>query len=143
MADPTPLRGPRIRRAPIPADALLVVRGDDLDLDSSRRQALLFRRRFPDWGRFGVSAFYARGDGEIDDLAANQLERFAVLLIFRITDLTAAGFEVVPTFRSPHVTIAFTGDLDRRLTELDSLRIDERPNPYHGDEPDDTRRGDR
>lgn len=75
MADPTPLRAPRIRRAPIPDDAVLVVRGDDLDPTTSQHQAEAFLRRFPDWGRYGLSAYYARDDAEVADLAADQLER--------------------------------------------------------------------
>src|SRR3954464_4768018 len=68
MSEPTPLRAPRIRRAPVPDDGVLVVRGDDLDPRTSRVQAELFRRRFPDWGRYGLSAYYARDRTEIDDL---------------------------------------------------------------------------
>src|SRR4051812_23069514 len=82
MSEPTPLRAPRIRRAPVPDDAVLVVRGDDLDPATSRVQAELFRRRFPDWGRYGLSAYYARNRTEIDDLAADQLERFPAVAIF-------------------------------------------------------------
>jgi hypothetical protein len=41
---------PRIHRAALLADAVIVVRGDDLDPATSRRQALLFRCRYPDWG---------------------------------------------------------------------------------------------
>ncbi len=39
----------------------------------------------------------------------------------------AAGFEVVPTFRTPHVTIAFQGDLDSALAVLVTLGIDRHP----------------
>jgi hypothetical protein len=67
---------PRVRRAPIPDDAVLVVRGDDLEPRNGRAQALAFRRRFPGWDRWGLSAYYARSEAEIDDLAADQLERF-------------------------------------------------------------------
>jgi hypothetical protein len=97
MAEP---RIPRIRRAPLPDDALIVVRGDDLDPAASRHQANVFRRRFPDWGRWGLSAFYARSDAEIEDLAADQLERFPLLGCYRVNDLRASGFEIWPTFRT-------------------------------------------
>jgi len=30
-----------------------------------------FLRRFPDWGRYGLSGYYARDDAEVDDLAAD------------------------------------------------------------------------
>jgi hypothetical protein len=136
MPDPTPLRKPRIRRAPIPGDVLLVVRGDDLEPEASRHRAESFRRRYPDWGRFGLSAYYARGDAEVDDLAADQLERFPVLAVLRIADLEEAGFEVVPTFRTPHVTVAFTGDVSARLDALAAVASRVLENPYHDREPD-------
>ncbi|MFN0090781.1 MAG: hypothetical protein ACKVWR_11015 [Acidimicrobiales bacterium] len=134
MAEP---QVPRVRRAALPADAIIVVRGDDLDLATSRRQALTFRRRYPDWGRWGLSAFYARNDAEIDDLAADQLDRFPELSLYRVIDLEAAGFSVVPTFRTPHVTVAFDGDLDSGLAALAGTVHEQRRNPYHGpDEPE-------
>jgi hypothetical protein len=135
MTDPTPLRAPRIRRAGIPDDAVLVARGDDLELGTSRDQAMSFLRRFPDWGRYGLSAYYARGDAEVDDLAADQLERFPVLAVFEIAALLDAGYEVVPTFRTPHVTVAFTGDLEERLLALAELQPRVVENPYHDREP--------
>lgn len=48
---------PRIRRAPLPDDAVIVVRGDDLDPATAQRQASQFRRRYPDWERWGLSAY--------------------------------------------------------------------------------------
>lgn len=124
-------RVPRVRRAPLPADALIVVRGDDLIDGSSQLQATDFRRRFPDWGRWGLSAFYARSDTDVDDLAADRLEHFPVLRLYRPEVLEAVGFEIVPTFRTPHVTLAFDGDLDAWVDRLRTADHDERPNPYH------------
>lgn len=131
MADPTPLRGPRIRRAPLPNDARVVARGNDLDPKTNLRQAEAFLRRFPDWGRFGLSGYYARNDAEVNDLAADQLERFPLLDLFEVGDLSAAGFEVVPMFRTPHVTIAFAGEVHKRLEVLTAQRFEVRANPYH------------
>lgn len=111
---------------------MVVVRGDDLDEESDRRQAGAFRRRWPDWDRFGLSAYFAEDDDAIADLAADQLERFPGLRIYRAGDLVAAGIEVVPTFRSPHVTLAFT-DLDAGLRALHTVEHETRTNPYHGD----------
>jgi hypothetical protein len=135
MTDPVPLRAPRIRRAAIPDDAVLVVRGDDLDPDTSRDQATSFLRRFPDWGRYGLSAYYARDDAEVDDLAGDQLERFSVLAVFELATLVDAGFELVPTFRTPHVTVAFSGDLNERVLALAQLHPQILDNPYHDREP--------
>jgi hypothetical protein len=119
MAD---LDAPRIRHAAIPADAVVVVRGvADIEPETSIRQATLFRRRFSSWGRFGLSAFYARSDDEIRDLGEDRLASFAVLSVYEIADLLVAGFEVVPTYRSPHVTIAFYDDVERSIERLRAI----------------------
>lgn len=130
-ARPDSMDGLRVRRAPIPPDALLLVRGDSGSAAVTQRQAQRFLRRYPAWGRYRLSAFHVRDDNEIDDLAAAQLQSFPSLGLFRLADLEAAGFEVVPTFGTPHVTVAFTGDLDTRLRDLAYVRLAMSPNPYH------------
>lgn len=77
------------------------------------------------------SGFNVRSEDEIDDLASSQLQSFPRLALFDLADLEAAGFEVAPTFRTPHVTIVFTGDLDARLRDLTAARSEVRSNPYH------------
>jgi len=90
---------PRIRRAAIPDDAHLVVRGvAAIEPAASIRQAVLFRRRFEAWGRYGLSAFYARSDDEVLDLAEDRLDMFEVVFVYRLADVVSAGFEVVPTY---------------------------------------------
>lgn len=124
-------RLPRVRRRPLPdAAKLVLVRGDDLDPHSGRRQAEAFFRRWPDWQRYGLSAYFAEDDDAVADLAADQFERFPVLRVYDRAVLTAAGFEVVPTFRSPHVTVAFV-DLDAGLAAIEAVEHETRPNPYH------------
>ena len=119
MSDEPPIDGPRIRHAAVPDDAWLVVRGvASIEPETSRRQAELFRRRFAEWGRYGLSAYYARSDDEVLDLGKDRLDRFATLFVFRLADVIKAGFEVVPTFRSPHVTITFYDDLDTGVARL-------------------------
>ncbi len=109
MPDDPVERVPRLRRAPIPADARIVVRGlEDAEPEASLRQARIFSTRYPDWGRTGLSGFIARNSAEVLDLGADRLVRFPRLLVFELDVLVNAGFEVVATFRSPHVTIAFT-----------------------------------
>ena len=125
---------PRVRRAAIPDDAVLVVRGEELDPDVSYKQAEAFLRRFSAWRKWGVSAYYARNVGEVDDVAGDQLERFPEIAVLRIADLVSAGFEVVPTFRTPHVTIAFGGDLAAELKRMSELAVDRRANPYYDPE---------
>ncbi len=94
-----------------------------------------FLRRFPDWGRYGLSAYYARDDAEVDDLAADQLERFPLLAVFELAALVGAGFELLPTFRTPHVTVAFFGDLEQHLLALVELQPRVVENTYHEREP--------
>ncbi len=129
-------RTPRIRRTPLSADVRIVVRGEDLGDDTAALQAERFRRRFPDWGRWGLSALYAETDAEVDDLGAGPLRRFPILGIYRVVDLEAADFDVVPTFRTPHVTIAFVGELADGIERLRTAVHEQRPNPYHGTGPD-------
>jgi hypothetical protein len=128
---------PRIRRAPIPDDAWLVVRGlASLEPETSIRQARLFRRRYAAWGRWGLSAFYARSEDEVLDLGEDRLDAFETLFVYRVDDLIEARFEIVPTFRSPHVTIAFYNDLEEGIDRL--LEVNHRvlTNPaYRQEEP--------
>jgi hypothetical protein len=121
---------PRLRKVSGPRPPL-VVRGEHANTTVEREQCEAFLRRFSGWGRYGLSAYSAHTEGHVQRLAAVYLERFPVLGIFHTATLESAGFEVVATFRSPHMTIAFTGDLEVRLAQLDSLRTDLRPNPHH------------
>lgn len=103
-----------------------------MDHDDYAAHAERFRRRFPDWGRWGLSALYAESDADVDELGAGPLRRFPILAVYTVADLEAAGFEVVPTFRTPHVTIAFVGERDRGLDRLRAAVHERRANPYHG-----------
>lgn len=89
-----------------------------------------FLRRWPDWQRYGLSTYFAEDDDAVADLAADQLKRFPLLRLYDPAVLTAAGLEVVPTFRSPHVTLAFV-DLDAGLAALETAEHETRLNPYH------------
>jgi hypothetical protein len=119
---------PRIRRQPIPADAVFVVRGDE-DADRLAEAARFFLRRFPAWRRYGLSAFHADGDAEIDLLCQVELVRFPRIVVLSRLELERAGVEVVPTFHRPHVTLA-AADL-AVLLEVIGSATDRRVNPYH------------
>ena len=73
---------PRIRRAAIPSDAHLVVRGvAAIEPAASIRQASLFRRRFEAWGRYGLSADYTDqgavwADGSVEAVLIAAPDRF-------------------------------------------------------------------
>jgi hypothetical protein len=132
---PTCQRGPtpRVRRAPIPDEAVLVVRGDELDPDVLTADAQRFHRRFKAWGRYGVSAFLATDDAEVDALCETRLRQWVLAVVFTRSALEARGIDVVPTFRTPPVTLAHPElpALVRGLTPCEHRVV---VNPYH--EPD-------
>ncbi len=123
------VRLPRVRLAAVPEDALLVVRGDELLAEILERDARRFRRRFNEWGRYGVSGFLAVDDREVDALCETRLVLFATVVVFGRTDLTAKGIEVVPTFRRPHVTLAHV-ELDALVSGVQSCEHRQLENPY-------------
>ncbi len=108
---------PRMRRTPIPDDVLLVVRGDELDEEILRADARRFHRRFDQWDRYGVSAFLAFDDAEIMALCESRLERFTTVVVYRRHELQARGIDVMPTFRTPHATLAHR-DLEALVSVL-------------------------
>jgi hypothetical protein len=54
----------------------------DIEPETSIRHAVLFQRRFPGWGRYGLSAFYARSDDEVLDLGEDRLDAFETLFVY-------------------------------------------------------------
>jgi len=120
-------QSPRIRRQLIPDVAHLVVRGDE-DPEVQERMAKVFLRRYPEWGRYGLSAYHASGDMEVDQLCRIELVRFPFVVVLSRVALEEA-VEVVPTGHRPHVTLAST-DLSALLGAVGGA-IDRRANPYH------------
>jgi hypothetical protein len=126
VADDTP----RIRRAPLPDNVVLVVRGDVLDADVLRTDAARFARRYPRLGWLGVSAFYAANDSEVDALCQTKLSRFADVVLFQRTDLDGARIRIVGTFRTPHVTLA-AEQVETLVARLLNCPHTTRTNPYY------------
>lgn len=121
---------PRIRLAPLPDHAVLVLRGDDLEPSVLLADASRFLARFRAWGRYGLSAFVALDAGEVDALLETKLERFASVAVFQRPDLLASGVEIVPTFRRPHVTLAHA-DSSTLVNALLSCDHELIVNPHH------------
>lgn len=122
---------PRVRRAPLPDDAVLVVRGDVLNGELLSADAARFSRRYPKWDRTGVSGFYARDDDEVGALCQTKMVNFESIIVFAREDLERNGIEVVGTFRTPHVTLA-ASDIQTLLAALIRCPHQVRDNPYHG-----------
>ncbi len=102
---------------PIPIGGVFVVRGDELDPVLLAEDASRFRERFADWARYGISAFHASSEDEIEAICQTRLVRFAVVVVFTHADLETVGIEVVPTFHTPHVTLCHA-DLDQLIERL-------------------------
>ena len=126
-------RTPRVRLTPVPNDGVFVVRGDELDPGVLADDASRFRERFHDWGRYGISAFYAGADDEIDALCQSRLIRFETVVVFHRADVEAAGVDIVATFRTPHVTLCHV-DLDSLIERLTNCPHQVLTNPYHVDD---------
>lgn len=119
---------PKLRRAPLPRDGLWVLRG--LFRGTDLVAAIRFRDRYPGWNEFGLSAFLAEGDVQVESLCRNQLEPWHKVAIFEIADLRSVGLKVHPTFRTPHVTITHK-DLGQLINLLNHVVHDVIDNPYH------------
>ncbi len=121
---------PRVRLSAVTSAALLVVRGDELSSDILRSDAMRFRRRYPAWGKYGVSAFAAHDEVEVDVICETKLERFEEVVVFERSELERIGIEVVPTFRRPHVTLAHE-DLNVLVDRLQSCEHRTVSNRHH------------
>jgi hypothetical protein len=123
-------RVPRIRLRNVAGADALVVRGDELDPALLAEDASRFHERFPDRGRYGISAFEADTDAEIDAVCQTRMVRFATVVVFERQDLERAGVHVVPTFRRPHVTLCHES-LDQLVERLVHCEHRVLQNPYH------------
>lgn len=124
---------PRVRLASVGQLSLLVVRGDELDPSILRVDATRFFRRYPAWRRYGVSAYAARDDLEVEAICETKLERFATVAVFERRELERREILVVPTFRGPHVTLAHD-DLETLIDQLVTCEHRTVANRYHREE---------
>lgn len=104
----------RVRLEELQDDALIVVRGGELDPALLRSDAVSAFRRF---GEYGISVFAAPDDDGLNQLARGRLVRFEVLTLMTAGAIRAADLELRPTFRRPHYTVMLP-DLDRDLGRL-------------------------
>ena len=97
---------------------MVIVRGDEGSADARRGSAQRFRRRWPELGFYGLSGYFAEDDAAISDIVVSYLYSFLpVVLVYKTDALRAAGLEILPTFKAPHVTVAFE-DLEEGLALL-------------------------
>lgn len=117
----------RVRREPVPDDDLFLVRGDELEAETLRRDAIRTYRRF---GEYGISVLGAMTETDIDDLAGGLLRRFEVLTVMTADALRRSGIDLRPTFRRPHYTLMLP-DLDEDIFRLLRCENECRVNDYY------------
>jgi hypothetical protein len=117
----------RVRSEQLADDALIVVRGGDLDIDLIRGDAVAAHARF---GEYGISVFGAVDDAAVDVLARDRLAQFAMLVLMTAGTIRRAGLELRPTFRRPHYTIMLP-DLDSDIGRLMRCEKVQRTNHYY------------
>jgi hypothetical protein len=118
----------RVRIERLADDALVIVRGGDLDIELIRGDAVSAHARF---GEYGISVFGAADEAAVDALGRDRLAQFATLVVMTAGAIRRTGLELRPTFRRPHYTIILA-DLDRDIDRLMSCEKVQRPNRYHG-----------
>lgn len=111
-------QGPKKRRTrrgePPPPDAALVVRGDLLDPDALRSDAV---DNFEIYGYWGISVFAEVGGRDLNWIAAHKLGRADWLVVFRTGDVLEAGLDLWDTGQSPHYDVVH-GDVDELVRRL-------------------------
>ena len=68
------------------------------------------------------------------DLGEDRLDAFATLFVYRLAEVIDAGFEVVPTYRSPHLTITFYDEVVTGVARLLTVSHRTVANPAFGQE---------
>jgi hypothetical protein len=93
----------RLRRGePLPHDAALVLRGDDLDpsllTESAQENSVIY-------GFFGISVFVEVGGFSWKTIASERLSRAEWIAIFTVGDLLVVGLGLWDTGRAPHYDV--------------------------------------
>lgn len=101
MENAAPKRRSR-RGEPVPQDAAVVVRGDLLDPEDLRADAL---DNFEVYGYYGVSVFIETPGQGLDWIAANKLARAGWLVVFGAGDILGAGLQLWDTGQAPHYDV--------------------------------------
>ena len=90
------------RGEPLPHDAALVLRGDELDpgllTETAQENSVID-------GFFGISVFVEVGGFSWETIASERLVRAEWLAIFTVGDLLRAGLELWDTGRAPHYDV--------------------------------------
>ena len=142
MADHEELR-PLVRQEAVVADEVLVVRGGPDALAKLATHARRAHRAYVLDGQpfFGVSVFAALDDigpASLDGILAGRMATYRHVHLPTAGAVLQAGFELLPTFGRPHLTVVLESDAELDLRRLLEALGPAQANPYHGRS---TRRG--
>jgi hypothetical protein len=125
-----PKKKQRQRRGePPPGGRVVVVRGDQLDRELLRTDALA---NFDVYGYHGISVFAEVGGATFEWIAVNKLARAEILVVFRAGDLIAAGLQLWDTGQAPHYDVVHE-DVDELVERLLGCPREVLTNPYWSD----------
>lgn len=128
---------PRLRQHGMSDGTVIVVRGGPDSLTSLARHARRTARAFaldgqPLWGVSVLAALDDIGPASLVGILSGRLATFGTVHLPRAGELTAAGFELLPTFGRPHFTVRLESDEQQHLERLLSALGPAQANPYHG-----------
>jgi len=135
MADLPDLRS-FVRAEAAPTPERLVVRGGPDSAAKLRMHAERLRRAYlldgaPVLGISVFAAFDDIGPASLDAILAAKLSTYRVVHLVSTAAVSTAGFDLVPTFGRPHMTLLLD-DLDEVETLVEVLGPPE-PNPQYGE----------
>ena len=128
---------PRVRPEAIADDRMIVVRGGPDNVVSLARHARRTNRGYlldgePVWGVSVMAALDDIGPASLTGILAGRMATYPTVHTPTAGRLIVDGFDLLPTFGRPHVTVrlasADQGELERLLAALGPAQ----PNPYHG-----------
>jgi hypothetical protein len=127
---------PHIRGDAPPAETTVVVRVDRTQPTNSPATPYEPNRAYQLDGQpfWGVSVFLAldeTGDASLDGLLSGRMRTYRIVHTPSLEQVHAAGFEVLPTFRRPHFTLALPDTTPSTLKQLLAALGPSALNPYH------------